>query len=172
MLPTFDSNGNLPPGIHKPALSLFKERFVTDFRNSKTRNKIYLGYISYCIEISSYGVASINWVAGSFTTNKLDPGDIDIVVHVNFEKHRSLIDSTEFELKFLNYDQIKKEHCCHTFYVPMYPKDDPRYQVTIYHSELWREFFSQDRRKNERGLIEFDLSSKKHQELIKKEAHI
>lgn len=171
MLPDFDCNGNLPPGIHKPALNLFKQRFVADFLKSKTRSQIYLGYISYCDEIIPYGVASINWVAGSFTADKFDPGDIDLVVHINFEKHRSLIDSTEFELKFLDYDKIKKEHCCHTFYVPTYPKDDPRYQVTIYYSEMWREFFSKDREENEKGLIEFDLSSEKHQYHIKKEAH-
>ena len=163
MIPEFDNNGNLPPGIYRQSLDDFKQKFVIDFFTSSTRHVIYNGYISYCKQVVSFDIVSINWITGSFTTNKLNPEDIDIVVHFDPKKYRSMIDQLDFEIKF-QYAQesdIKKMFYCHAFYVPTYPENDPRYILTVKQSNMWKKFFSTDKNGNDRGLIEFDLSVQK-----------
>ena len=168
MIPDFDNNGNLPPGIYRQSLDEFKQKFVIDFFTSTTRHVIYNGYISYCKQVASFDIVSINWIVGSFTTNKINPKDIDIVVHFDPQKHRSMIDQLDFEIQFqyAQENDIKKTFNCHTFYIPIYPEEDPRYIVTVKQFDYWKNIFSRDKKDNDRGFIEFDLSVQKNNILM------
>jgi hypothetical protein len=44
-------------------------------------NKRANGYKNYCSSLISFGIASVQWIDGSYTTNKSAPKDIDLVVH-------------------------------------------------------------------------------------------
>ena len=169
MIPDFDENGNLPSGIHYSTFDEFKQNFVIDFVTSSTRHPIYNGYISYCKQIVSFDIIAINWIVGSFTTSKINPQDIDIVVHFYSNNHCSTIDQLEFEIGFQYADQndTKKGYHCHAFYVPIYPKDDPRYVLTVTFANKWKKLFSSDRDENARGLIELDLENQRNKEVIK-----
>lgn len=156
MLPDFDINGNLPLGIHTCSLDELKKKFVTDFTNSGTRNTIYLGYISYCNEFLQYEVVYGNLATGSFVSDKTDPHDIDLIVYIDALKHKSMSDINKFNIRFNNRDQIHTDYNCHTFVIPLYPKNHPLYVVTAFEEQRWIRFFSKDRKNNSRGFAKLE----------------
>lgn len=167
MLPDFNSEGNLPQGLYKPSLHEFKDRFVSSYMSSKTRDSIYSGYLDYCCQMITFDIAYTNWVNGSFTTNKQDPGDIDVVIHYDALKLNSLSNKEDINNRFLHQLNSKKLFRCHTQTVPIYPKIDPRYILTYATYIKWKKWFSQDKyTHNPKGLIEFDLSDAQHKRNI------
>jgi hypothetical protein len=165
MIPVFNDEGNLLPGLYTPHLSEFKDRFVSDYPDSKTRISIFSDYINYCNQIINFEIASKNWVDGSFTTYKTDPGDIDIVVHYDALKLNSLQNRESIKDLFLDQLNARKKFQCHTLTVPIYPKHDPRYILTFISYNKWKNWFSQDKITHKpKGLIEFDLSNDQHKQ--------
>ena len=170
MIPNFNEEGNLPPGIYRPNLHEFKNRFVVNCATSKTRGNIYSSYINYCNEIIAFNIASKNWVDGSFTTEKKDPGDIDIVVHFDALKLNSIKERVTIATRLLDKINTKSIFHCHTFAVPVYPPHDPRHVQTYLQSKKWEKWFSRDKiTKKSKGLIEFDLSNSEHKQNVKLE---
>ena len=72
MIPPFDENGNLPPGIHWAEWSEFEERFGTNTKRTRRIKGLY----TVMKALKAAGCRTI-YINGSFVTNKLDPGDFD-----------------------------------------------------------------------------------------------
>lgn len=72
MIPPFDTNGNLPPGLHWATW----EEIVERFGGTERRNELLagLGRVLDALRDAGCGVA---YVDGSFVTAKLRPGDFD-----------------------------------------------------------------------------------------------
>lgn len=161
MIPDFDDNGNIPPGIYCPSLYEFKDTFVTSFSESETRDELYQSYISYCTYLQTFNFANIQWVAGSYVSSKLNPSDVDTVIHLD----SAMVDSIDIRFEILDIldpNEIKSIYHCHPQYVPQYPEGDPRHENSKRISEYWKKWFSRDRQNRPRGLIQFDLSSEEY----------
>jgi len=76
MLPEFDANGNLPPGVHVASVSEVLERFSrsgTSARLFRTRSlRLFIDLVG--------SLASALYIDGSYITEKLAPNDVDIAV--------------------------------------------------------------------------------------------
>lgn len=72
MIPEFDENGKLPPGIHWAKWDEFLERFGTSPRRVRLINGLKMAME----QLQSAGCQSI-YIDGSFVTNKPNPGDFD-----------------------------------------------------------------------------------------------
>jgi len=74
-IPKFNKNGNLPPGIFEVPIELIISRFsgpsLKRVELSKLLKDFYEEIKIYCVSF---------FVNGSFTTSKLLPGDIDILI--------------------------------------------------------------------------------------------
>ncbi|WP_437770636.1 DUF6932 family protein [Arthrobacter sp. KNU40] len=86
-IPPLDSvTGHLPPGRYRTTLGHIRHRFVdhSQFSGSTTRPEIWDGFLSYLTawdETSApFGQPILHtlWVAGSFISDELNPGDIDV----------------------------------------------------------------------------------------------
>ena len=120
-LPDFDDCECLPKGCYKPSANQFKARFV-DVNGSSSRKRIFNGYQNYCLRWISTGTVLKHWVNGSYITEKLDPGDIDLLV--SFDGLKMDDDSTYNEIEDLSDDiKMKDEYECHTFCFAKYPPD-------------------------------------------------
>ena len=79
----FDENGFLKP--YKPILSdlaTFQEYFV----KFEHRENIFKNYLSFLDEIKQISIYSFeHWLNGSFTSKKLNPNDLDILMFVETE---------------------------------------------------------------------------------------
>ncbi|RUO18932.1 DUF6932 family protein [Aliidiomarina haloalkalitolerans] len=70
----------LEPGIHDFELSEIGNHFLKDFVGSETRAPLIANLQTYVKYLSGLGASIELWIDGSFTTNKLNPNDIDLVV--------------------------------------------------------------------------------------------
>ena len=73
MIPEFEKEGYLPPGIHLTTIDEFEKRFVYSIK----RKDQFSCLIKLINDLKSIGCKSI-YIDGSFVTNKRIPGDIDI----------------------------------------------------------------------------------------------
>lgn len=72
MIPEFDENGNLPPGVHWAEWKEFEERF----NYNPTRRRLIDGLKLAMLHLLEAGCRTI-YIDGSFTTSKGKPGDFD-----------------------------------------------------------------------------------------------
>jgi hypothetical protein len=83
----FDSKGNLVPNTNiKCSLQLFYETFVTDISSVK-RHQLFKNfelYINELKEITGNVMLKI-WIDGSFATKKSEPGDLDLIIFLDYE---------------------------------------------------------------------------------------
>jgi hypothetical protein len=159
MIPDFEANGQLPVGYIRPTLSIFKQRFVIDCPGSVTRENIFNGYIKFCSKLLSLNAAEIQWVNGSFTTDKENPNDIDFVTHIDVKKLNPCDEVKETLSKLNDRERVKKECKCDAYFIPLYPPEMPeRHADTVKSIKYWSKWFARDRENNPKGLIEFDLT--------------
>jgi hypothetical protein len=69
----------LPPGIHDLTEDELDNHFQSGFQNSTTRSSLIVGLKSFMNALRASGVEFELWIDGSFTTQKENPNDIDLV---------------------------------------------------------------------------------------------
>lgn len=72
----------LEPGLHVVSRTQLRSRFVDPFPQSTSRVDLTTRLMAFFDLIDSIGVAGEIWLDGSYTTSKLDPNDVDIVVFI------------------------------------------------------------------------------------------
>ncbi|MBD2682547.1 MULTISPECIES: DUF6932 family protein [Nostoc] len=72
MIPEFEENGNLPPGVHWAEWEEFQEIFGTNL----TRQRMVDGLELAMTQLKAAGCSTI-YIDGSFVTSKQKPGDFD-----------------------------------------------------------------------------------------------
>ncbi len=78
MIPAFNDNGYLPPGIHPAALEEIAERFGS---GSEIR-RVQMESIRWLVEIAARAGVTKIVLNGSFTTDQEEPNDVDCVLLV------------------------------------------------------------------------------------------
>lgn len=153
----FDDKGNIYPyQLIDLELKSFQYRFVISFSASSTRQDIYEKYLVY---ISDFYKEIVNhwlqWVNGSFITNKINPNDIDLVNLIQAEifaiKNAEI---AKFLTKYGSKDLYKVDGYC----IPIYKENDERSELTKEYVKYWRKWFGHDRSRNPKGIIQLNLS--------------
>ena len=144
MIPPFDDNGNLPPGIHWADWSEFKERFGT------TRKRLIMiqGLATAMEQLKAAGCRTI-YVNGSFVTDEPKPNDFDACwdrddVDSNYLKTHA---PTLLNLTDKRAAQKAK------YGGEIFPSD----QLVDDEGTTSIDFFQSDRRQNRKGIIAIDL---------------
>ena len=88
---TYDFRGHLAPySIIEMTFDDFQHHFVEAFPNSPTRLLIFEEYKRYLSDFQTLITGNfIQWIDGSFVTQKSNPRDIDIVTLIDFEAYQS-----------------------------------------------------------------------------------
>jgi len=167
-IPEFNDDGHLPYGCHPATLKEYKERFVSEFVNSGTRKIIYSDFVEYSEFLSGYNLEILKWMGGSFTSNKENPHDIDMVVLYDGFKFEGHPDAKEFEIFFLENQGCQKVFH-HTIYIPVYPITDIRHELTQKEKKRWSDFFSKTKEKKPRGLVRLDTLSEEYCKTLNEE---
>lgn len=166
----FDSNGNSTPGIHKIGYDILEEKFVADFSDSLTRKRNLDGLVSYLKSPFFYENKDIFtkiWIDGSFSTQKLNPNDIDGILFIN-----PLVKGIEETVKIIEsfYFNIKKQGslffadlylCVDMDELPEPTGSDPYYNeyygAMDYQFKYWMGQFCFDRKRQPKGILELDF---------------
>lgn len=175
----FDSNGNYQAGIHKISLDDLNENLIANFNSSETRTRNFDGFMNYLDHhfFTDYKFMFTKlWIDGSFTTNKNNPNDIDVILFIN-----PLLDYEKANF-FMNiyYEYIKKSGIENKYFSDVYILLDvdslpipesvtaeslPLPEMTIedyekfyrnidYQTKYWMGQFCFDRKRNPKGIFE------------------
>lgn len=144
-LPSFNSRGQLPHGIHRAAWEEFIRRFVYNER----REELFEGLIRAAAYLSAAGCTTL-YVGGSYVTKKQEPDDIDVVWKSEEVDWRLLryIAPVFFEMKPGSPRQKR------LFGGEFFPSEG----VETLSGKTFLEFFRRDRRGNRRGLVALDIT--------------
>jgi len=82
MIPEFDSDGELPPGIYRATLGEIKSRLAR-VTTSERRITLFEVLERFAGAARQSGIVVRLFIAGSFVSLKTDPGDLDLLVVYN-----------------------------------------------------------------------------------------
>jgi len=73
----------LQVGWHSPAVAELRRMCVERFPQSATRKRLWERLVRILGRVNELGIRSEFWLDGSFMTEKLDPADLDFLLHLD-----------------------------------------------------------------------------------------
>lgn len=70
----------LPPGRHRMTLDELRALALTPFPTDAKRADLFGRLLAWRSQLAGVGISCSTWLDGSFLTEKVGPGDIDVVV--------------------------------------------------------------------------------------------
>ena len=130
MIPPFNDNGYLPPGIHPATLDEIAERFGSE---SELR-QVQMESIRWMVEIAKRAGVKRIVLNGSFATDEYEPNDVDCVLLIEWDRSpdRNAVKELKDGLPFLDIHVVEQ----------------------IDFETLTQRYFSLDRERVSKGLIE------------------
>lgn len=146
--------GVLEPGVHDSTVAEVRERFVDDFAASSRREGILEDWLLYREALQFVCPIDEEWIDGSFTTDKLEPGDIDLVVFVDAPTFEALSPARQ---KLFNYmilhPPVKQFWSCDAYAVPRWPVGHPLRTGTEQATAYWENMFGHTRSGAPKGIV-------------------
>lgn len=130
VIPPFNDDGYLPPGIHSATLDEITERFGS---KSEMR-RVQMESIHWLMDLASRANVKRIVLNGSFVTEEYEPNDVDCVLLVEWDQPPD----TELELELKDGLPFLDIHVVQAAEFDL----------------LTRQYFAQDREKLSKGLIE------------------
>jgi hypothetical protein len=106
VIPPFNPDGCLPPGIYRCTLAEAGARFGT-FQGSDRRPRLWARLVEFIREASMSGAVEMVLLDGSFVTSQPDPNDIDLVL-VLPASHDFLADLPAAQYDILAQKRVRK----------------------------------------------------------------
>ena len=144
MIPEFDDNGNLPPGIHWAEWSDFQQRFGTTTR----RMRMIQGLSTAMEQLKAAGCRAI-YINGSFVTSEPNPKDFDACWDAEAVDFSLLQAIAPTLLNFENKRAAQKAK----YKGELFRSD----QIADSYGTMSIDFFQRDRARNPKGIIAIDL---------------
>jgi hypothetical protein len=137
----FDENGYLVP---YGAIPSNLNEIVQEFCVSEQRVALYENFVGFIAELQKLlGTDFEVWVDGSFTSKKVIPKDIDLLVFVDYELYMKL-ESVLLPFTEFSYHKRHKIDC---YFVRIYPEQHKDYFRYEHDRKWWLSDFSQVRNK-------------------------
>lgn len=81
VVPDWNADGLLPPGVHRATVEEIYERFVLDAPNREHRELLYAAFHLHFRLVRRLVASGKLWVDGGFSTQKgAEPHDVDVVI--------------------------------------------------------------------------------------------
>lgn len=163
MVLSFNSMGYLANGKHVCTIEEFKQFYVKQFSNSTSRNRIFENFVNVINTLLGFGLKNVKlWIDGSYTTNKINPGDIDFCLVVDSVEIENLDDDAKKALRNFGtnafHDFLKKYDC--DFYFVIDSENNPAYPAyyeCMRIKKYWNDWWSHDRNGIEKGFVELEV---------------
>jgi hypothetical protein len=144
MIPDFDENGNLPPGIYWADWSEFQQRFGT----TTQRLRMIQGLSTAMEQLKAAGCRTI-YINGSFVTSEPNPKDFDACWDAEAVDFALLQAIAPTLLNFENKRAAQKNK----YKGELFRSD----QIADSYGTMSIDFFQRDRARNPKGIVAIDL---------------
>ncbi len=154
----FDEKGHLMPyEIIELTLSEFETSFVDGLDDRTHRRGLFQKYLSFLEDLKvSLGVPFYQWVDGSFVTTKVFPGDIDLVIFLDYDW---LVKKMGVILDYKNHSHEKYKVDAH--FAPFANRRHRFYSNTLKMEADWRHTYGTSRPENgirhPKGIVKIDF---------------
>lgn len=150
----FNTDGHMQAGLHKMTLNEIEDAFVTPFPHSSTRKNVIDGYKKHTIELTQILDQYVQFIDGSYVTNKNDPGDIDLACFADGDVVDSLPMADKMKLRALMAGKLTKAtHLCDAYFCPSYPETHPKFEFYRSKRKYWMGEFGYDRTDKPKGIV-------------------
>jgi hypothetical protein len=107
MIPEFNEDGYLPPGIHRAPL----EEIAARFGQESELRQVQMESLRWLVDLAQRAGVQRIVVNGSFVTDKLEPNDVDCVLLIGADFPRDAEAETELlaGLPFINLELVDAE---------------------------------------------------------------
>jgi hypothetical protein len=140
----------LVPGIHDIDEKDLGNHFLSSFAGSRTRAQLIEGFHRYLGALRQFGVKFEIWIDGSFTTDKPDPSDVDLVVFCSATDLNALPDQQQQALaRLFDRKAIKLQLGCDVLFCVAEDPDMRSY---------WRGWYGYDREENPKGIARLEVA--------------
>lgn len=150
----FGVDGLLPPGDYELRRERFEALFVS---RSERRRIIFDGWSRHREALLRDGLAAHTFqlLDGSFTTDKREPGDLDLAVEVPITSEVLAKSTAETPvLRLLRGPEMKTAFHCDAYPIYRLPSDDPGFEaVTTRAIRYWTKWFAQTRDGRTKGRV-------------------
>jgi len=150
-----DGSSTLAPGRHLATADEILDALVDAFPNSTSRVPIYAQWQTLLEAIERMIKVEEQWIDGSFVTKKENPGDIDLVSHVDGPTLEQLGPVDQMLLHgVLAGHQSRDLHLCDSFFIAIYPEGHPARPIYEQALSIWESIFGTDRGGDPKGFVE------------------
>ncbi|HEY4429238.1 MAG TPA: hypothetical protein VGN08_13630 [Solirubrobacteraceae bacterium] len=145
----------LPPGRHKATTGEIKTVLVDGFPGSITRRQLFDRWVLVRQAIGRVVPITAEWLNGSFVTSKEDPGDIDVVTHLDAAAYERLDAVDRVTLAgLLGGRRSRPLHGCDSFPLVAYPAGHPGAAMYTLTAQYWENLWGTHRDGDPKGFIE------------------
>lgn len=154
----FDEQGYLAPGFHDWTLQDVRSNLVEAFGAEGPRPVLYDGLLRLRTAMVAVGAEGRQWLDGSFSTAKGDPGDIDLLSVFEESLINGLPASAQNQIAQLTAGpETKASHGCDSYICISVPEDHPRYAHYRQLRTYWLGEFGFDREDQPKGIVRVPL---------------
>ena len=111
----------LPPGLHPKSITEVEELCVAYFPLSATRQKLMAGLRKIVEMLVGCKIVGELWADGSFLTEEVNPGDVDLVLCTSAEFYDNGTDEQKKTLRWLDEEDLRPSHGCDSRVALQYP---------------------------------------------------
>lgn len=132
----------------------FEAAFVTSFPHSNTRSSIFVGYAAHRAQLADILDTFEQFIDGSFTTNKNDPNDVDLLVLADGDLVDALPVNMQMRLQELVAGKsTQTKFMCDAYFCPTYPEGHPNHAHARPQRKYWMGEFGFDRSDVPKGIV-------------------
>jgi hypothetical protein len=154
-VPAFGDGGLLPAGRHEATVEDVRAALVDAFEGSSTRAAIFSYWRDLREALGELVPVHAQWLDGSFTTDKPDPADLDLVTVVDgpafdaLPRHRRLLVASLIEGTY-----TEQFWSCDSNPLARYPEGDLGHHASVVVARRWESYFGHTRDGAEKGFVE------------------
>jgi hypothetical protein len=153
-IPAFDSNGLLPVGRHVATPQEVRASLVAAFPTSTSRPGLVDWWEQHRLALLELVPVSEQWIGGSFVTNKVDPGDVDVVSIFDAGAYNALASHRQRLVDSLLWDGHTRGFWhCDSYSIPFYPPGSPGHAVYQARWTHWDDFWGHTGANDPRGRV-------------------
>lgn len=144
----FNESGVLPVGVHDCDDGEFRRLLVDGFPESTSRAIIAAGFTNLRSDACACKLAGVQWVDGSYVTDRADPDDVDVVTFVDLGLLESLegTPAEEFIMGVLvRGPETPARYRSDSYLVAVAPESHPYRDEFLAACDYWRNWFGQMR---------------------------